>query len=160
MEKRSCDCCVNEPDDRNMPVLGSWSQSGCVWDASSDWGGPEHRYSMELEPPSSLMEPTANLPGFMKSQSHVICPVSKKPLITEGAAGLCCGRAKGTLRKVSELRRGPGEQKIPEWERPSGEGAWSPERTQLLGSGSGEESAAAMTGGVWLICTATHSCDS
>lgn len=59
-------------------------------------------------------EPTANLPGLMKSQSHVIWRISKKPLITEAAAGLCCGRAKGTPRKVSELGRGTGEQKITE----------------------------------------------
>jgi len=68
----------------------------------------------------SCQEPRAYLPGFMKSQSHVICPFPKKPLVTEGAAGLCCGRPKGTLRKVSELGRGTAgrgirEQKIPEW---------------------------------------------
>lgn len=37
----------------HVRMLGS--QSGCVWDASSDWGGPDHRYSMELELLSSAM---------------------------------------------------------------------------------------------------------
>lgn len=147
MEKHSCDCCVNEPDDRNMPR----------WDA----GEPKRvRVGCLIRPGrtrpwllhgvgASVLchEPGAKLPGFMKSQSHVICRISKEPLVTEGAAGLCCDRAKGMLRKVSELGRGTAgrEQKIPEWgskgpggcpgETPSGEGAWSPDRTQPLGMG-------------------------
>lgn len=111
MENHSCDCCVSEPGSRNMPVLGCWSQSGHLWDASSNWGGSGTPWGWSL-----CREPGGNLPGFMKSQSHVTCPVSKKPLVTEGAAG-----AKGTLRKVSELGigaagRGTGKQKSPKWE--------------------------------------------
>lgn len=100
IRKNHSSVCGSGPGDRNVPVPGCWSQGR---DPSPDQEGPDqvlHGAGASI----LCHEPRANLPAFM--ESHVLCPVSGQPLVTEGAAGLCCGRAKGVPRPVPELGEG------------------------------------------------------